>query len=148
MNWDAIAAVSDVVGAIVVILSLIYLAKQIKHASRQLENQTENDVYSRISHAYDPVYEGNNGEILWKGLHSPNDLTESEAFVFDLLMDRQVTVLIQTARQVESGMLAENVVNHMAEHYQRVYMDSPGGRQWIEKHDRVLHSSLEALGLK
>ena len=85
---------------------------------------------------------------MWKGLHSPDDLSESEAFVFDLLMDRQMTALLQTARQAELGMLAEDVVSHIAEHYQRIYMDSPGGRQWIEKHDRVVHRSLEALGLK
>ena len=148
MNWDAIGAVAELLGALAVIASLIYLAQQIRHTWRNLENQAENDVYLRTFQAYDPVYQENNGEIMWKGLHYPDQLSESEAFVFDLLMDRQMTVLIQTARQVELGMLNAEVMGHFAAHYQRIYMDSPGGRAWVEKYRHVVGHSLDVLGLK
>ena len=32
MNWDAVSAISEAIGVVVVIISLIYLATQIKHA--------------------------------------------------------------------------------------------------------------------
>lgn len=148
MNWEVVTSIAEVIGAVAVVISLIYLAKQIKQNSRHLENQAENDVYTRVNQAYDPIYEGNNGEIMWKGLHNPDELTESEAFVFDLLMDRQMTAVVQSAHQAELGMLGEDVIAHFADHYQRIYMDSPGGRKWIEKHEAVMIRAIQEFGLK
>ena len=148
MNWEIAASIAEVVSAVAVVLSLLYLAKQIQQNSRHLENQAENDVYTRVNQAYDPIYDGNNGEIMWEGLHRPDELSESEAFVFDLLMDRQMTAVVQSAHQAKLGMLGEDVVEHFAEHYQRIYMDSPGGSAWIEKHERVMRTAIQEFGLK
>ncbi len=57
MNWDAIGAVGEIVGAAGVILSLVYLAAQIRHNTKQVDEAgrshrletlspvLENDVY-------------------------------------------------------------------------------------------------------
>ena len=37
MNWDAIGALGEVAGAVAVVLTLVYLAKQIHH-SNKLDN--------------------------------------------------------------------------------------------------------------
>lgn len=148
MNWELAASIAEVVSAVAVVLSLLYLAKQIQQNSRHLENQAENDVYTRVNQAYDPIYAENNGEIMWKGLHRSEELSESEAFVFDLLMDRQMTAVVQSAHQAELGMLGQDVIAHFAGHYQRIYMDSPGGRNWIEKHEEVMRKAIEQFGLK
>lgn len=39
MNWDAIGAIGEIIGALAVILTLFYLSTQIRHASKQLEVQ-------------------------------------------------------------------------------------------------------------
>lgn len=39
MNWDAVGAVAELVGAAAVVASLIYLAAQIRQNSRQVEEQ-------------------------------------------------------------------------------------------------------------
>ncbi|MEQ8692993.1 MAG: hypothetical protein RIC89_19425 [Pseudomonadales bacterium] len=39
MNWDAIGAIGEVVGALAVVISLVYLALQIRQNSRQVEEQ-------------------------------------------------------------------------------------------------------------
>ena len=40
MNWEAIGAVGEVVGAIAVVSTLIYLAVQIRHNNRSLAEAT------------------------------------------------------------------------------------------------------------
>lgn len=40
MNWDAIGAIGEVAGALGVVASLIYLAKQIRHNTRTVQGQT------------------------------------------------------------------------------------------------------------
>jgi hypothetical protein len=37
MNWDAIGAIGEIVGALAVLVTLIYLAVQIRHAKKQIE---------------------------------------------------------------------------------------------------------------
>ena len=52
MNWDAIGAIGEVVGALSVLLTLIYLAKQIKDNSNLLTisaYQTAMDGYNEIA---------------------------------------------------------------------------------------------------
>ena len=89
MNWDAIGAVAELIGAIAVIISIIYLAAQVRQTRLQLQSQAEDNITSRAFAAYSPVYEGNNASIFRKGLESPEELNADEAFVFKLLMDRQ-----------------------------------------------------------
>lgn len=39
MNWEAISTIAEIVGAMAVVISLIYLAAQIRQNSRQVEEQ-------------------------------------------------------------------------------------------------------------
>ena len=41
MNWEAIAAICEIVGAIAVVISLIYLAAQIHQNTQQIKNSIE-----------------------------------------------------------------------------------------------------------
>ena len=40
MNWDLVAALGEIVGAIAVVVSLLYLAAQIKQSNRQSASDT------------------------------------------------------------------------------------------------------------
>lgn len=42
MNWDAIGAIGEVLGATVVFISLVYLATQIRHSSKSMRSQNLN----------------------------------------------------------------------------------------------------------
>ena len=44
MNWGAISAVSDLIASIAIVISLVYLAKQIKHANLLSQGQTRRDM--------------------------------------------------------------------------------------------------------
>ena len=43
MNWDAIGAISEILAAIVVVITLIYLAKQIRQNSQAVEISAPRD---------------------------------------------------------------------------------------------------------
>ena len=47
MNWEAIGAISEVVGAIAVVLSLIYVATQIKQNTAASRSQSINQINSQ-----------------------------------------------------------------------------------------------------
>ena len=49
MNWDAIGAVAEFVGAIAVVLTLLYLAVQIRQSNRLSRFQSARDVFEQIN---------------------------------------------------------------------------------------------------
>ena len=44
MNWDAISAVSESIASVAVIISLIYLAQQIRHSNKLSQSQTRTEL--------------------------------------------------------------------------------------------------------
>lgn len=45
MNWDAIGAVGEIIGAIAVVLTLFYLARQIRQGTRMARAEMTKDLY-------------------------------------------------------------------------------------------------------
>lgn len=87
MNWDAIGAVGEIIGAVAVIATLIYLAKQIKDSARAARSAAVTDATTAMQAFYlelgrDPqVSEG-----FLQGLRSYESLPASSQFQWLMLM--------------------------------------------------------------
>lgn len=146
MNWEIIASTGEWVGAIAVIITLIYLSRQIRLNARQFERQVVSDINSFIYRAYDPVYEGRNAEIMFIGLNDPEQLTGPDGFVFDLLMRRQAGAMASAVELYTQGDLTKETLDGFADHYRRVYLSKRGGAKWfLENEDS--HQMLKRMGL-
>ena len=66
VNWDAVGAIGEIVGAIAVVVTLIYLAKQVNDNSRQVKLNTTQSFASLVQDAFAPIY---NSEETIKDLH-------------------------------------------------------------------------------
>ena len=148
MNWEIVGATGEWFGSIAIIATLVYLVRQIKVASAQFSKQVEADISSRAFQAYDPIYEGRNGEIMYTGLNRPDELNESDYFVFDLLMHRQLGAVGELQRSAELGHVPEELLEGMAIHYQDVIFDKPGGVQWVRDNPQHVRTTLESVGIK
>lgn len=95
INWDAIAAIGDLVGAVGVIVTLIYLAVQLRQntAASQLtaiQNSVENSArFSELLATHDDL-----ARLFWRGLSDPDslDAAEKRRFVgtLNVFMRREV----------------------------------------------------------
>jgi hypothetical protein len=45
MNWDAIGAIGEIVGAFAVVVTLVYLAQQVRHNTRMARAEMTKDLY-------------------------------------------------------------------------------------------------------
>ena len=52
MQWNAIGAIAEVLGAIAVIVSIVYLAAQVRQTRLQLQAQAEDAITARCFDAY------------------------------------------------------------------------------------------------
>lgn len=91
MNWDALGAIAELVGAIAVVLTLIYLAVQIRQSSKLVEQNTRMLDISHANATREAMNEvsriiaadGQAGRLYWAGLADRNALEEQDRQRFD-----------------------------------------------------------------
>jgi len=83
MNWDAIGAVGEIVGAVTVVVSLFYVAAQIRQNTESVRMAAELDV-SKLSAGWASLVVNNPelAEIWDKAADDPESLTNSEIRIF------------------------------------------------------------------
>jgi len=129
MNWEAIGAIGEVVGAISVVATLAYLAVQIRRTdttSRAQARQTMIDTWasrnwdlakdSRMSHAFSAALDR------WP------DISAEEKFIFDCGMGSYLANIQNGILLRDSGLLDAEVLDRTAD-YMLMCILTPGGRQ-------------------
>ena len=72
MNWEAIGAVGEVVGAMAVIVTIAYLARQIRANSNQMKVGSLIALNHLTNEAFDPIYNNDRNIRIWtQGQASP-----------------------------------------------------------------------------
>ena len=69
MNWDAIGALSELLGAAAVVLTLLYLSRQIAHQNQALKTTTRDSVFRQLQE-YNNVVMGDDrlGGLFQRGM--------------------------------------------------------------------------------
>jgi len=108
MNWEAIGAVSELVGAIAVLVSLLYLASQIRQGTATTRVQTVQHLLTSDTASADSMIAGPLPEILAK-LDVGERLSPGEVSAYTLYMRGRVTEAWQVFYQRQNGMIEEHV---------------------------------------
>ncbi len=79
MNWEAIGAVGELVGAGAVIASLLYVAAQVRHNSNELRSASADAAVSSIQAWLSPVLTSpDTWDVFWRGSEDIGQLDEKE----------------------------------------------------------------------
>ena len=79
MNWDAISAISQLVGSIAVVLSVLYLAVQVHRSTRVARLATQDAAATALREVTKPFMENAELERIWRvGLEDLGALTVEE----------------------------------------------------------------------
>lgn len=132
MNWDAIGATAEVVGAIGVLASLIYLAIQIRHNSSSVDASTEDGVVSGFNEinliiGADPKL----AALFTMGLENPHDLGSDEATQFSFLFSSYINQYSRLYILYLKGSFPEDRWETYARELAYL-ISTPGGSQWKE----------------
>jgi hypothetical protein len=136
MNWEAASTIAEIVGAIAVVVSLIYLSAQIRQNTRQVEAQAKGQRFEVLGVLGD-VWQRFRGKIttdleiagIWRrGNERLNQLDADEYVVFDFLMaDFFWSFAYNWIMGVEDGLgtyLRDDIADNL------LIFDSPGLREW------------------
>jgi hypothetical protein len=131
MNWDAIGAIGEIVGAAAVVATLFYLARQIRDSTQQARIASVTDLNSLYNESFLPIYNNRENMEIWvQGLAAPDALTESDREIFFLFMRRLLNPFDTAVTQYLGGTLE----THQFERY-RIFtlelVETPGGAAFL-----------------
>ncbi len=133
MNWEAIGAVGEILGTLAVVISLGYVAVQIRQNTSETKMQRTQSLISANSEVN--LAFASNGElakILRLGLHDYNQLSEDEQVRCGGLCFSAFNRYGFAYHQFRTGQLEEKFWNSI-EYELSVFLSLPGGSEWWNK---------------
>lgn len=145
MNWEAIGAIGETVGAIAVVATIIYLARQVRDNSRQVKINTTQSYASLVQDGFAPIYNSQETIKIWhQGQTNPDSLDEVELKTYFLFMDRLMNNVIPLLNHRREGVISETEYLH----YKAAYLDivgTVGGALWEAEQHMQFNSVLGEL---
>jgi hypothetical protein len=132
MDWEAASAIGQIIGALGVFLTLVYLALQIRQNTKAVQASAVDASISKVTSVRQSIYENADVcEIYAKGLVAPDDLDEESQTRFRILMHNILLAISNIYSQTHLAGLSSSMWESQLVLLRRV-VTSPGG-QWFWK---------------
>ncbi len=147
MNWEAFGAIAEMVGGIAVLVTLVYLALQVRQNSVLLEQNTkiarqsilrsQTDRYIANCH----FIAGDSGicDIYQRAMKDPSSVTREEwwrfgTYMYGMFKDYEEMYLFASEDQDSAHRWAD------AQRHIAFYLSPPGGRKWWQSNANKIFS--------
>jgi len=134
MNWDAIAAVTDVAGLIAVVASLVYIGVQTRQTNDHATAESETAWMDALNRIWDSwAADERTISVLRRGFASFNKLGKSDQATFHMKVGPLVNHWL-LARQLEAKGLLDSKLKEEIHKLVLSVLSTPGGLEYWE-HD-------------
>ena len=149
MNWDAIGAIGEIIGAVAVVVTLFYLARQINDSTRQARMASVAELNTIYNDSFLPIYNSAENMRIWvEGIEDPESLTKVEREIFFLFVRRLLNPFDTAVTQYQGETLQLDHFHRYLD-FSRDLVNSPGGQAFLEAVPHQLTpKAREMLGLK
>ena len=93
MNWEAMAAIAETAGVIGVVISIVYLSTQVRRSNQASWDATFKSTLALSISSHHEMIEGDNGDVVIRGLLNYEDLQGREKLIFDSVIASWFTVV-------------------------------------------------------
>jgi hypothetical protein len=136
MDWNAIGAIGEIIGALAVFLTLAYLALQIRQNTKTIQASAVDASISKLQAVRVSMYEsGEVTRIYLQGIAQPDDLDEESRTRFRLLMHSILLSISNVYMQTSFAGLSLSTWESQLTLLERI-VASPGGR-WFWREYRL-----------
>ena len=132
MNWDAISAIAEVLGAIAVVVSLIYVASQIKQSNAQAQGEAHSNWLTTWNETIKGWIENRDTvQVIQNGFTSFSDLPKVEQAIFAQHLAALINHWHLAADLSDRGLIDDKLFRGATEVILSVCA-TPGGREYFE----------------
>lgn len=133
VNWDAVSAYSEVIGAIAVVVSLVYLALQIRQNTRAIRGSTLDAI---TAHMQEELRWSSEMPLVFKkALDDPDTLTFEESWQLSEWVTAAFTARQNEYHQYRQGLLDDDVWG-ASENIIRLLMGMAWVQNWWQDYGR------------
>ncbi len=130
VNWEAISAIGQIVGALAVVISLIYLANGVRSSARATRIASERSLVEMLIRFVQQLAEHPHlSELYYRGIHDFESLEGAERVRFSALMDQLFRLYEETYYGQSEGHVAARIWRQ-AEAPLRDLNGYPGVQAW------------------
>ena len=109
MNWEAIGAVGELVGALAVLVTLIYLSMQIRQNTKSVQAAAVDSANSQVSRIREVMFaDADVANIYRRGTEDPASLSQDDTIRYRLLMHNIMLSLSNSITQASVSGLSES----------------------------------------
>ncbi len=142
MNWEAIGAIGELVGGLAVVLTLVYIAFQVRQSSKQIDQNTralEASTYYAAGEGFNKwwalVIQDEAVASLWQRGVAGEALDSTDKLRFNLMAMMLFTTLENSFHQLQLGSMGRNTLELAKPQWKR-FLISPGGSTWWKRQGR------------
>lgn len=141
MNWEAVGSVAELVGAVGVIASLLYLSAQIRHSTNASKLATSHSLSTAARQWSDPMQaDPDLARIFQVGTEDPDQLDERERTRYVFVCFSFFRMFEDIHFQFEHGALDVDLWNGYCTHY-GAYCVAPGFQQYWTRRREIFRPS-------
>jgi len=132
MNWDAIGAIGEIVGAIAVVATLFYLAMQIRHSNRQTQSAARYSFLDAYGKLHASLIENKDAAAVYRRGLSGESLDEDEAVQFLFSLGQWINTWGVMHELYSEGQLPESQWSTVRQDIYEM-LSTPGGRKYWDR---------------
>ena len=132
MNWDQIGTIAEVVGAIAVVVSLVYLAVQTRDNTRVMRSRATWDAQQSFVEVNETLGDGGFvSDLLYKTLTEPDQLSDKEKYLVQRFYRSWFQRMEAQFALYQSGILDEEIWN-LRRGYAKAIFNNPIAKECWE----------------
>ncbi|MEH6552434.1 MAG: hypothetical protein V7744_20860 [Pseudomonadales bacterium] len=130
MNWDTIGAIGEIIGALAVVVSLVYLAAQIRTQNKEARAAAAHDIYEGFRDVMGTFADRDNAEVLARANEDVNSLSEVDRIILISCVQRLMRLWEEAYHQHRQGRLDDEIWQSMVDQYASFLANASGAHIW------------------
>ncbi|MGR8949132.1 MAG: hypothetical protein ACU84Q_13875 [Gammaproteobacteria bacterium] len=132
MNWEALGAIGELVGAAAVVLTLAYLAIQIRHSTKLARADAHERAVTYWSSATQPLLEPEFAELFQNGCESYETLSATDQMRFATLISNMIFSFELAMEKQQHGFANADLIASFERYFEQL-VTKPGVREFLEQ---------------
>jgi hypothetical protein len=144
VNWEAIGAVAEMIGSLAVLATLVYLAFQIRQASRIAKSTSTNQARAGVSDTLSAISGDTEAVNTYtKGMVDPDSLALHEKVRFDLIIFQTLRVTETAFYEYKEGLISAELWESQWRGERKILTTKGGRESWLRQRDLVSTTFME-----
>lgn len=130
MNWDAIGALGEVLGAIAVVVTIFYLAIQTRRATQANLATAFQDHFQAVNQQISEMWSASNAELMIRGLQGFSELRPPDKGRFDAHLTNMFNLFETSMVHEEQNLLGPETIENWQWYMRNHLLIYPGVQEW------------------